>query len=57
MKNIQILLLTMLVVGTVLFFTRNRTRLDRSHLRSGLRARGGCVGQFSRDSAISWPRS
>jgi hypothetical protein len=27
MKNIQILLLTMLVVGTVLFFTRNRTRL------------------------------
>jgi small membrane protein len=27
MKNIQILLLTMLVVGAVLFFTRNRTRL------------------------------
>src|SRR5580658_4948411 len=27
MKNIQILLLTMLVVGTALFFTRNRTRL------------------------------
>lgn len=27
MKNIQILLLTMLAVGTVLFFTRNRTRL------------------------------
>jgi hypothetical protein len=27
MKNIQILLLTMLVVGTSLFFTRNRTRL------------------------------
>jgi hypothetical protein len=27
MKNIQILLLTMMVVGAVLFFTRNRTRL------------------------------
>ncbi len=27
MKNIQILLLTMFLVGTVLYFTRNRTRL------------------------------
>jgi small membrane protein len=27
MRNIQILLLTMLLVGTVLYFTRNRTRL------------------------------